>query len=208
MCSGGITTYSWGPIGVGLPVCLRAWGTPSPYSRAVVQARGCDPTAVAPRGDRRAQEAEEPVRRCAQRALHASRPRRATVRHRFIDRCNLTKLPDSICDLTISSLCARPPGWRRNPIRAARPAPQGRVEECPPRAPGVCVQHGRPNVAPNIAVRAVIILEGCVAAPSERWCRRNAERNELQALPDLASCPRLLYVCVPPPRSAVGHVPL
>jgi hypothetical protein len=29
-------------------------------------------------------------------------------------------LPDSICNLTISSLCVRPPGWRRNPIRAAR----------------------------------------------------------------------------------------
>jgi hypothetical protein len=68
------TTYRWGPIGVGLPVCLRAWGTPSPYSRAVVQARRCDPTAVASRGDRQAQESEEPVRRYALRTLHASRP--------------------------------------------------------------------------------------------------------------------------------------
>ncbi len=42
----------------------------------------------------------------------------------------------------------------------------------------------------------------------ERWCRRNAEHNELQALPDLASCTKLLYVCVPPLRSTVGHVPL
>jgi hypothetical protein len=41
---------------------------------------------------------------------------------------------------------------------------------------------------------------------AERWCRRNAGHNELQALPDLANCTRLLYVCVPPPRSAVGHV--
>jgi hypothetical protein len=108
-----------------------------------------------------------------------------------------------------SRACTRSPvGWRRNPIYARAPrtaaGPQGRVEECPPRATEVCVQHGQPNVA----VRAVIILEACVAAPSERWCRRNAERNQLQALPDLASCPRLLYVCVPPPPSAVGHVPL
>jgi hypothetical protein len=102
-CSGGIATYSWGPIGVGLLVCLRARGT-FITRRAVVQASGCDPTAVASRGDRRAQEAEEPVRRCAQRALHASRQRHGTVRHRFIDRCNLTKIPDSICNLTISSL--------------------------------------------------------------------------------------------------------
>jgi hypothetical protein len=70
------------------------------------------------------------------------------------------------------------------------------------------VQDGQPNVAPNVAVRAVMIVEACVAAPSERCCRRNAERNQLQALPDLGSCPRLLYVCVPPPRSSVGHVPL
>ncbi len=91
-------------------MCLRAWGTPSPYSRAVVQARRCDPTRVAAREDRRAQQPEEPVRRCAQRALHASRPRRATVRHRFIDRCKLTKLPDSICDLrSLLSLYGRPP---------------------------------------------------------------------------------------------------
>jgi hypothetical protein len=33
---------------------------------------------------------------------------------------------------------------------------------------------------------------------AERWFRRNAERNELQALPDLASCARLLYLCVYP----------
>ncbi len=45
----------------------------------------------------------------AARSVHFTRPRRATVRRRFIDRCNLTKLPDSICDLTISSLYARPP---------------------------------------------------------------------------------------------------
>jgi hypothetical protein len=146
-------------------VCLRAWGTPSPYSRAVVQASGWDPSAVAARGDRRAQEAEEPVRRYAQHALHASRPRRATVQRRFIDRCKLTKLPDSICNLTISSLYARPPGWRRSPIRAARALPQGRVEECPPRATEVRVQDGQPNVAPNVAVRAVIIVEACVAGP-------------------------------------------
>ncbi len=85
----------------------------------------------------------------------------------------------------------------------ARPPPQGRVEECPQGATGVRVQHGQPDVAPNIAVRAVIILEACVAAPSERWCRRNAERNELQALPDLASCTRLLYVCVRCPLLSV-----
>jgi hypothetical protein len=107
-CSGGITTYSKGPIGVGLPVCLRAWGT-FITCRAVVQASGCNPSAVAAREDRRPPEPEEPVCRCAQSALHPSRPRRATVRRRFIDRCNLTKLPDSICDLTISSLCVRPP---------------------------------------------------------------------------------------------------
>ena len=42
--------------------------------------------------------------------LDASRPRRATVRHRFIDRCKLTKLPDSICDLrSLLSLYGRPP---------------------------------------------------------------------------------------------------
>ena len=34
------------------------------------------------------------------------------------------------------------------------------------------------------------------AAPSERCCCRNAERNELQALPDLACSQTLLYVCV------------
>ncbi len=162
VCSGGITTYSWGPIGVGLPVCLLALGTPI-TRHAVVQASGCDPSAVAPREDRRAQEPEESVCRCAQRALHARRPRRrATMRRRFIDRCNLTKLPDSICDLNISSLYARPPVWRWNPIHAARLALQGRVEECPPRATGVRVQHEQPNVA----VRAVIILEACVAGPS------------------------------------------
>jgi hypothetical protein len=186
-------------MGLGLPVCLRAWGTPSPYSRAVVQAGGCDGTAVAARGDRRAQQAEGPVSRCAQRALHARRPRCATVRHRFIDRCNLTKLPDSICNLTISSLYARLSDARciRNPICVARPAPQGRVEQCPPRAAGVRVQHGQPNVA----VRAAGNLEACAAAPSARCCRRNAERNQLQALPGLASCrsggtETLLYVCV------------
>jgi hypothetical protein len=43
------------------------------------------------------------------------------------------------------------PGWRRNPMRAARPAPQGRVEECPPRATGVRVQDGLPNVAVRAA---------------------------------------------------------
>jgi hypothetical protein len=188
-----ITTYSWGPFGVGLlPVCLRAWGTPSPDSRAVVQASGCDPTGVAAREDRRAQEPEEPVRRCAQRALHASRPRRATVRHRFIDRCNLTKLPDSICDLvSISSLYARPSVAFGVQSGQARPLLQGRVGECPHGNTDVRVQDG-----PDVAVRAVIIVEACVAAPSERWFRRNAERNELPALPDLASCPRLLYVCV------------
>jgi hypothetical protein len=58
----------------------------------------------------------------------------------------------------------------------------------------VRVQDGQPD----IAVRAVIIVEACVAAPSERWCRRNAERNALPALPDLTSCTRLLYVCVYP----------
>jgi hypothetical protein len=162
----GLPLTGWGPIRVGLPVCLRAWGTPI-TRRAVLQASGCDPSAVASRGDRRAQRAEEPVRRCTQHALHASRPRRATVRRRFIDRCNLTKLPDSICNLTVvSSLYAWPPGWRRSPILARAPrtaaGPQGRVEECPHGAPGVRVQHGQPNVA----VRAVMIVEACVAAPS------------------------------------------
>jgi hypothetical protein len=57
------------------PCACARWGTPSPYSRAVVQAGGWDVTGVAAREDRRAQEAEEPVRRCAaQRALHASGP--------------------------------------------------------------------------------------------------------------------------------------
>jgi hypothetical protein len=60
------------------------------------------------------------LRTCASLRTACTLPRRATVRRRFIDRCNLTKLPDSICNLTISSLCVRPPGWRRNPIRAAR----------------------------------------------------------------------------------------
>ena len=77
VCASGITTYSCGPIGVGLPACLSAWGTPSPYSRAVVQARRCDRTGGAAREDRRAQEAEELVRGCAQRALHCACARHA-----------------------------------------------------------------------------------------------------------------------------------
>ncbi len=85
-------------------------------------------------------------------------------------------------------------------------APQGRVEQCPQGATEVRVQHGQPDVA----VRADRNLEACAAAPSARCCCRNAEkqRDELQALPDLASSRTLLYVCVPPLRSAVGHVPL
>jgi hypothetical protein len=102
---------------------------------------------------------------------------------------------------SISQACTRgfpmPVAFGIQSVQSAR-APQGRVEECPPRATGVRVQHGQPDVA----VRAVIILEACVAAPSARCCCRNAEkqRDELQALPDLACSRTLLYVCVPPLR--------
>ena len=63
------------------------------------------------------------------------------------------------------------------------------------------VQHEQPHVA----VRAARNMQACAAAPSARCCCRNAEkqRDKLQALPDLASSQTLLYVCVPPLRSAV-----
>jgi hypothetical protein len=39
---------------------------------------------------------------------------------------------------------------------------------------------------------------------AERWCRRKAEHNELQALPDLASSQTLLNVCVRCRSGAIG----
>ena len=122
--------YSWGPVGVGLPVCWRGRGTPSPYSRAVVQARRCDPTAVAAREDRRAQVPEEPVRRYALRALHASRPP--------VPQCGA----GSSTDATL----------RSSPIRSA--TSQSRAcTRGPPVGVGVQSVHARP--APQLVRRDV-----------------------------------------------------
>ena len=146
----------------------------------------------------------------------AARSVRSTLVDRAVPRCGTGSSTDAtLRSSPIRSVTSQSRACTRGPpvgfgIQSgqAHPALQGRVEQYPPRATDVRVQHGQPNVAPNVAVRAVIILEAFVAAPSERWCRRNAKHNKLQALPDLTNCTRLLYVCVPPPRSAGDHVPL
>jgi hypothetical protein len=54
------------------------------------------------------------------------------------------------------------------------PRTQGRVEECPPRATGVRVQHGPPNVA----VRAARSLEAFVAGPSRALVPQEREAQQ------------------------------
>ncbi len=170
-------------------------GTPSP---AAPSCRRADGTALESLPERIG-ELKNLRNLCVVARSVGPRPRGAMMRRRFIDRCNLTKLPDSICNLgSISSLYAELPMPVAFGIQSGSAlALQGRVAQCPQGATGVRVQHEQPDVA----VRAARNPGESAAAPSERCCRRNAEYNELQALPDLASCrsgsnETLLYVCV------------
>ncbi len=134
--------------------------------------------------------------------------RPATVRRRFIDRCKLEKLPDSICHLTISSLCARLSDVRciRNPIRAAR-AHRRDVSSNAMKELPACVCNMSNLTSLYAPPEASIHLEAFVAAPSRALVPQ--ERGAQQAAS--AARPRKLPIAalrVRPLHSAVGHVPL
>jgi hypothetical protein len=88
------------------------------------------------------------------------------VRRRFIDRCNLEMLPDSICDLgVLSSLYARPPGWRRNPVRARAPHCRDVSNNAVKKLPE-CVCNMGSLTSLYAPPEASIHLEAFVAGPS------------------------------------------
>jgi hypothetical protein len=176
---------------------LACVGHPLTYC-AVVQAGGCDGTRVAAREDRRAQELEEPVRRCTPResttlchsAAQVHRPMQSYKAPRFDVR------PRNLEPVRAAFRCP----WSSGSNLAARPhrrdVSNNALKELPKC---VCNMSNLTSLyAPPEAW-----MRHSAAAPSERCCRRNAEHNELQALPDLASAScrpgsteTLLYVCV------------
>jgi hypothetical protein len=145
----------------------RAWGT---FSCAAPSCRRADATALESLPEKIG-ELKKLKNLCV-----AARSVRFTLGGRGVSQCGAGSLTGATLRssptqsaTSQSQACTRGPQFRASLNRGvgiqsgqARAALQGRVEQCPPRATGVRVQDGQPNVA----VRAVIIVEACVAAPS------------------------------------------